>query len=296
MNRVWSKRYLPRVVAVTMLLAVCAAYASDRQVPCSFAVGGVVTAQVASCVLRDADTRLIIVGTLHGTVESPALVRDIVAMAAAHRPVRVGLEMPVTAEPVVRAYIDSNGDPRQLAVVEKLDFWKFPDGRATSASLALIESLQSLRGSGHDVDFFAMEPSYPSKQDMTTRFKEAGMAAAIRAALVSAKPDTLVVALMGNYHSRVHDGDAKSSLFGLSVPEMLADHHPMVLEVQGVKGAAWNCQNGVCGVHAISAVTGGLLPTLTAMPAFSGAGHGVSVYRLLLPTLTASQPIGPVYR
>lgn len=284
-----------RISAMSLLLVSSSVLAREHQEPCSFATRNYI-AEAAACILIHANTRLIIVGELHGTNETPALVGEIVdSVAKQHRSVLVGLEMPKADEVVVRKFVDSNGSAHQLALLKKLDFWKFPDGRATFATLSLIESIRQLRSSGYDVGYFAMEPNYPSKADMNNRFKEDGMAESIKTAISNSKRNSLIIALMGNYHSCVGWDDSKSSVFGLSVTDMVAGYKPLVVDVLGVRETAWNCEDGVCGIHSVTNFPHIQVPSLVAMPVLVGAGHRVSVFKLWLPALTASKPIGPVY-
>lgn len=185
--------------------------------------------------------RLLLLGELHGTVESPGLLADLLRGQPAKRPVRLGLEWPVELQSKVDAYFRSQGTAADRATFAAGRDWTYYDGRMSQAWLALIDTLRDLHRQGRDVQVFTMEPTYGTPADVAAaggpvRVKEAGMAKAIREQLRHAPPGALVAALMGNYHSRV---GAEMPDRESSVTYRLAADHPLVVLPQSGHGTFW---------------------------------------------------------
>ncbi|MGV6492816.1 hypothetical protein ACTUVK_003020 [Stenotrophomonas rhizophila] len=91
---------------------------------------------------------LVLVGELHGTVETPALVGELACAAAADAtPVTVALEMDPTEQARIDAYLASAGTAADRSALLAGRFWTrtMQDGRSSVAMAALIERLRSLR-------------------------------------------------------------------------------------------------------------------------------------------------------
>jgi hypothetical protein len=240
--------------------------------------------------------RLMIVGEVHGTNETPALVASLVCHTAASHPVRLGLEMPDEMEGALRDYLRSAGSGKDKAALLQQPFWSSQDGRSSAAMFELIEAVRVLRAQGRDADVFAMEPVYPGEADAAKaggylKVKEDGMVAAIRREMEKAVPHQLVIALMGNYHAR----DSRLTRFqgtpDGSVTERLGALSPYVVLPFAVHLQAWNCTAEGCGVHASesSGAPAGRLPRL--LPQLESSG-GPTVVELWLARFTASYPAG----
>jgi hypothetical protein len=240
--------------------------------------------------------RLVIVGEVHGTAETPALVASLVRHVVASRPVRLGVEMPSEMEGALRAYLRSVGSGKDKAALLGQPFWSSQDGRSSEAMFELIEAVRALRAQGRDTDVFTMEPVYPGEADAANaggylKIKEAGMAAAIRREMDKAVQRQSVIALMGNFHAR----DSRIALFkgspGDSVTERLGALLPYVVFPLAVHSESWNCTAEGCGVHVSSSgeAPGGHLPRL--VPRLE-SGDGAAVVELWLARFTASSPAG----
>ncbi|MBD8872408.1 hypothetical protein [Rhodanobacter sp. DHB23] len=208
---------------------------------------------------QSADRRLLVVGEIHGTTETPALVAELVQAASKDRPVRVGLEWPAWMQDYVAAYLASRGSPDDRKAMLRMGYWKaVPDGRGSRAMVDLVEAVRVLRKSGRDVDVFLMEPDVPTRpadlQSDQLAWKENGMAKALETALATAPKNALVVAYMGRVHSRyaVLAGHPQPSVL-----QQVMDDRPLYVEVQADAGSAWNCQPGQgCGPHMFNAPPG----------------------------------------
>lgn len=266
---------------------------SVRAEECSFARAADDLQAAANCVFKHAKSTLVIVGELHGTTQIPALTTDLIREAASKRPVRVGLEMPEAAQAEVQRYVGSQGDASDLARLKSIDFWKFPDGRATASVLNLIETVRSLHDQGYDVGIFAMEPTYPDPAKATLTYKEKGMAQSVSQVIRGSSKSTLVIALMGSYHARYPGQFNGPGSSGSSVAEQLATFSPTVLLVDGSSVSAWTCVDGKCGIHRFK----NNASSVNGHPEMLGETSvgAITVLRLLLPELSASSPIGPTY-
>jgi hypothetical protein len=253
--------------------------------------------QATASLMQAADhRRLVIVGEVRGTNETPALVVSLLRHAAASRPVRLGLEMPSQMNAVLRGYLRSAGSGADRAALLRQPFWSSQDGRSSAAMFGLIDVARVLHAQGRDVGVFAMEPVYPDEVDAAKvggylKVKEAGMAAAIRQELGKAASHRLVIALMGNYHAR----DSRVPMFkgvpGGSVTEQLDAFSPYVVLPFAAHGQSWNCTADGCGVHASgsSGAPTGRLPQLVPQRPSRG---GSTVVELWLAHFTASLPAG----
>lgn len=235
--------------------------------------------------------RLLIVGEMHGTKETPELVGLLVQKAAASRPVRLGLEMPSTGQAALELFLHSAGRAEDQAKLLQSPFWNGSDGRSSMAMLQLIDHVRALRSAGADVDIFAMEPTYSAEVIKKHEFmvvKEAGMAQSIRRVLDAGTPNQWVIALMGNVHSRIGEALPGLSIPTPSVTERLADTKPYVVLPTSRQMAAWNCTSDGCGVHDFTSTKA----PKTELPAFVTikAPATVPVIRLWMGTMTAALP------
>ncbi|HTQ81108.1 MAG TPA: hypothetical protein VMM92_14000, partial [Thermoanaerobaculia bacterium] len=90
----------------------------------------------------------LLLGEVHGTVESPAFLANAVCLALqAGRSVTVALEIPLQEEARFEAYLGSAGSAADRTALLAGAFWQDPyqDGRRSQAMLALLESLRRLR-------------------------------------------------------------------------------------------------------------------------------------------------------
>lgn len=237
---------------------------------------------------------LLLVGDIHGTRQIPAFVVQLVREVSVRRPVRLGLEMPDFMQRRLAAYMHSDGSAVDRAALLKSAFWRLDDGRESRAMLGLVEQMRRMRAHGRDVQVFAMAPTPASAAQVKQAggylvFKEGGIARRLRARLAHADKTTLVIAYMGNWHTRYQSTFAGMGAkhMGPSVTDRLADSHPVLVDPTGY-GKAWVCMQGGCGVHAIGRASQlRHKPRLWTTP--DPTGRVVHLH-LRLPPFTASLP------
>jgi hypothetical protein len=257
-----------------------------------------ITQAAQAIVCNVSDRSLLVVGELHGTNETPDLVASIVKDALADRPVRLGLEMQRSEQPYMDAYVQSAGSAADKAAFLKTPFWKVQDGRSSTAMLRLIDTVRVLREHGARLNVVAMEPDYVDNAAITRaggyqKFKESGMAQAIQRVMDKGDSRQLVVALMGNFHSRYDIDHPSSAKLGPSVVEQLARQRPYVVLPLAEATDAWYCQQDGCAVHSYTSdnTPKGRLPQFVVAVE---TPKGPTVVRLWLSKITAALPAGKV--
>lgn len=240
---------------------------------------------------RASSGRLLIVGELHGTNESPELVRMLIDNAVAQGPVRLGLEMRISGQAAMEAFLHSPGSTTDRAKMFQSPFWDSKDGRSSTAMLQLIDRVRALRSTGADVDIFFMEPDSVGKvmgDEDYMAFKEGGMAKSIRRVLNAGAPNPSVIALMGNVHARYGESFKGMTLPTPSVTERLLAFNPYVVMPAARQTASWNCISEKCGVYDYTSPNA----PKTKLPAFVTikSPADATVVRLWLASMTASLP------
>ena len=223
-------------------------------------------------------SKLVLVGELHGTREAPAFIGSAACGLVAEGPVVVGLEMPAAEQPRIDAYIASDGGAQERAALIASQFWGVQDGRASHAMLDLIERLRVLKRGGASLQVLAMDGSTSNSS------KDEAMASALRHAMQD-DPRARVLALMGNFHARVLQDEAEDDP---PVGSRLRDLQPLAVLAGYGDGEAWVCIDGVCGVHPMSSRWGkdrkpGYYPGLALWGSYADTFH--------LGTITASLPV-----
>jgi hypothetical protein len=241
----------------------------------------------------------LLLGEMHGTVESPAFLADVVCLALqAGRSVTVALEIPFQEEARFAAYLDSAGSAADRIALLAGAFWQDPyqDGRRSEAMLALLESLRRLRPSGAAgtagaalaVVLLDATPQAPARD----RFMAERLSAA-----VGKRPNDLFLALTGNYHNRLAPGapwDAHYEPMGLLLSRLRPDLPLTALDVATTGGTAWICLSASpdsCHVHPTRATTETKESGVSLHAAVDKNGYS-GVYRI--GPMTASPPAVPV--
>jgi hypothetical protein len=111
------------------------------------------------------------------------------------------------------------------------------------------------------------------------------MVKALRATLNTAPSDALVLAYMGNYHSRyIKDTNHPQP----SVLQQVFDEHPLYIAADADGGSAWFCQSG-CGPHTFKAFPKSLSRNIRIDP-LTDAPKEIWAESLDFPTFTPSAP------
>lgn len=166
---------------------------------------------------------LIVFGEVHGTVEAPDFVGQ---MLDQPHPVVLGVEWPLELQPAVDAFVAGHADRGEL-IAGVAATLSFPDGRSSEAMVALIARARALRAAGRDlrVTCFDRWPPDPETRDEA-------MALALLAAV---DPRAVNLGLCGNVHART------------SSPQFMGWHlrkrHAalLTLNLAHTGGSAWCC-------------------------------------------------------
>jgi hypothetical protein len=191
--------------------------------------------------LWTADTRVVVIGEIHGSNEVPAVFADAVCLTAQSRRVVVALEQPASDQAAIDAFIASDGGPDAQAVFMRALMWNMPtkDGRSSQAYFRLFETLRQMRAAGRIEGVVAFQPVMLSAGPSPPAQYEKAMAELLLSGL---SPNTVVVALVGNVH-------AMRTAVPREPPYLpMAAHLPpaqtVTLNVIPNGGESWNCVRG----------------------------------------------------
>src|SRR6202166_3161952 len=239
--------------------------------------------------LRSRD--VVLVGEMHGTVESPAFVDRAVCLAlAVGRSVTVGLEIPLEEDSRIRAFLASSGSASDRDALLRGAFWQAPfqDGRRSRAMLALLGDLRR--------SFHAGSPLHLLLLDSTAfrggSERDRAMARRLRDAIAAA-PHDLFLVLTGNIHTRLRQGvpwDPSYEPMGFVLTHLAPKLALAALDVAYTGGSAWICETpepASCGAKALKGRPDAGSPGVTLAPTVSAEGYS-GFYRV--GTLTASPP------
>ena len=243
---------------------------------------------------------VLLLGEMHGTIESPAFTGRAVCLAlAAGLPVTVALEIPLEEEPRIRAFLASSGSLADRASLLGGAFWQaeVQDGRSSQAMLELLEALRRSARAGRPVHLVLLD---------STAFaggpnRDRAMAGRLHEAVVAA-PHDFVIALTGNLHTRIKRGTPWNRVYepmGFVLTQLVPGLAVNALDVAYTGGAAWFCdtpQPASCSAKALkgSPDANGLRVTLFATPSADGYNGTYSVGMLTasLPATSVPQPAG----
>jgi hypothetical protein len=189
------------------------------------------------------ETRWVIVGELHGTNEMPDAFTNLVCLAGHSRgAVTVAIEYPADMQPVLDAWLDSDGGDAARTALLAGPFWRSPqqDGRTSIAFLRMLDRLRLMHRAGtvRSVRGFDM-PSDGSDQ------RDRNAAMADRLTKIADTTPGLIMVLVGDYHAIVRElpsprGPVRPAAFLLPVDKRVS------VDVVGAGGSMWNCQMQGC--------------------------------------------------
>lgn len=197
-------------------------------------------AELRQLVDKASGHRVLLVGEVHGTAETPARVAELAAaMATAEQPLIVGLEIWRTEQESIDRFLASAGTGEDVQQLLATPFWQrsYQDGRSSAAMAGLLESLRALALKA-PVSVLAFDLD-PKDTQGTDAERERKMADAVRSAL-EAHPDSRALVLAGNFHTRVQEGapwDPDHRFMGF----LLSEFQPYSIEIMGVAGSSWTC-------------------------------------------------------
>ena len=197
--------------------------------------------------LWSAETRIVVLGEIHGSNEVPAVFADAVCLAAQSRRVVVALEQPASDQPAIDAFVASDGGAAAKEAFLRAPMWNYPmkDGRSSQAYFRLFETLRQMRAAGRIEGVVAFQPVMMSAGPSPAAQYEKAMADLLLSGL---KPGAVVVALVGNVH-------AMRTPVPRDPPYVaMAGHLPpgqaVTLNVIPNGGESWNCRGGADGCRA----------------------------------------------
>jgi hypothetical protein len=201
---------------------------------------------------------VLLLGEIHGTVESPAFVAALLCQAAAAgRAVTLALELPDTQNDPLAAYLASAGAPsdRQKLLAQPPWQAQYQDGRTSAAVLSLIDEVRRLRSTGASVEVLLYDPDGHG----SARQRERQMAERLERALQAAATDLFVV-LTGNLHSRLIRGtrwDPQHRPMGYLLAQWMPERRIISLAISHAGGTVWICTSSKSVDCGGVAVTGG---------------------------------------
>lgn len=190
-------------------------------------------------------TRWVIVGEMHGTVETPAAFANLACLAAeSGRPVTISIEYSEDWQPEIDAWLTSDGGAEARAALLRMKAWTgHQDGRASIAFLRMFEQFRLLKQAGRITGVIATDVG-KSRQDGEER--DAGMARLWRA--IPAADNGVILALIGNFHA------IRSALVtpDKTIPpsaSLMPPGQTVTVNVIGNGGQAWYCGREGCGAN-----------------------------------------------
>ena len=282
-------RVFHSIVFALVLTACSAACTRDKAppstTPVSLVTEGCRAVQAADPTTLFAPGSITVFGELHGTVQAPGFLGDLVCHLHKQRSVLVGLELPSRHQGLVDRFLRSAGSEADRQRLRAMDFWdrEFQDGRSSEAMFELLLRLRELNAeSGRlRVLFFDAPAMNPMERDV-------GFADQVSKA-IRKNSDAVVLLLMGNYHARFAPPDGGESEF-TSAAQHLKGRHPQTvsLDMRYGPGSFWACVNEGCGVQTTNGRNGGPAWSIELLPA--GKAGSYSGY-FHVGELTASGPL-----
>jgi hypothetical protein len=181
----------------------------------------------------------ILLGEMHGNVQTPRFVGELACAASKRGAVRVGLEIPNSEQARIDSFLASSGSTAARAALLKGPFWNdsYQDGRKSQAMVVLLETLRRLRQQGADVGVVLF--------DSQAQDRNLGMAENLRGAFAAA-PKAVFIVLTGNLHARRTPGEFSDTFMAARLAEKGVDL--TALDARYGRGTTWACMSGdTCG-------------------------------------------------
>jgi hypothetical protein len=208
--------------------------------------------------------RGVFVGDMHGTVEAPAFVTDLVCnLAHAGRTVVLGLEYPSDQQHFIDEFLRERTDSSRSALLST-PFWIRPtqDGRTSQAMLKLLSSVRAQIRAGAHIQVIAFDAFGsagakvgPSNGTAQVDSRDAAMADYLREKLSKLRAADFPIIFAGNVHARKAKGlHAINAPPGMETAEPLGyrlrDLGFLAIDIDYRGGTLWTCFSpSDCGVH-----------------------------------------------
>jgi hypothetical protein len=208
--------------------------------------------------------RGVFVGDMHGTVEAPAFVTDLVCnLAHAGRAVVLGLEYPSDQQHFIDEFLRERTDSSRPALLST-PFWIRPtqDGRTSQAMLKLLSSVRAQIRAGAHIQVIAFDAFGSTGAQLGPRngtahvdSRDAAMADYLREKLSKFRAADFPVIFAGNVHARKTKG-----LHAMNAPPGMENAEPLGYRLRDLGfldididyrgGTLWTCFSpSDCGVH-----------------------------------------------
>jgi hypothetical protein len=231
--------------------------------------------------------RILLLGELHGTEESPAFALDVACHASgAGLDVIVGLELTPAEQQRVDTFVDSTGTEQDREALLVGSVWRrdYQDGRNSRAMFELIDGVRRLRREKQRVSVALFDASGAGGGQQ----RERGMATHLAAA-AHRLPEAMLIVLTGNHHSRVSYGTPRASTYepmGYLLGKKTSADRLTSLNVAHGGGSAWICSS-TCGIVELGGGHGGRRWAVEVDDETRPAGHHGWYH---VGALTASPP------
>lgn len=190
---------------------------------------------------------VLLLGEIHGTVESPQFVADLLCNAVASgRSAAIALQLPEFESGVITRYLDSDGsrDDRRQLLADAQELTRYLDGRFSESMVALLESIRALRAQGGEVELrLFVPPNVDSVTRQNLTAVERPMAVAVWEAIKELDAD-LFIALTGLAHNRMIPGletDPDYKPMGFRLSQWNPEWRLLSLALSHSGGTAWMC-------------------------------------------------------
>jgi hypothetical protein len=226
--------------------------------------------------------RLLLVGEMHGTRETPEFVSRLAAHYAQQGPLAVVLEFSSELDAPLEAYMASDGGLAARKAFLAYPQWHVEDarndGRRNLEAINLIEQLRKLGDAGRAVSVVLMDGPASAAPDSQARDK--AMAARVRAAFAALPADGRMLVLAGGVHAM----KAKALFAPPELQDPMGSYlgalDPYSVQVRAIEGEYWACMEA-CERQ-----------TLQKLPISSGPESDPAYdYRIVLPRFTMARLI-----
>lgn len=206
--------------------------------------------RVAVTLLVDAigEHRLVLIGEMHGTIETPALVGDVIAREVGRgQRIVLALEISMREQASVDRYLDSAGNAADRDALLAGEHWQDPmhDGRDSAAMFALIERIRQLRENDRLISIALFDAGGGIERNRL-------MADSLRK-VITRSPQAMLLVLTGNVHAMTSAPPwamfdrGKKIESPMTMGRYLSDLEPLSINVDATSGESWNCMNNNCG-------------------------------------------------
>ena len=200
----------------------------------------------ADTLWASAETRWIFIGETHGTNETPDAFVNLVCLAAAKRgSVTVALEFPIDMQPIIDAWLASDGGDAAKAALLAAPDWRNPyqSGRTSVAFLRMFERLRVFHVAGKVRSARAF--------DVRSDWSEQGERNALMAqhlTVIANQAKGLTLILVGNVHA-----SRRPIMIGPDLIRpaayLLPENQRITVGVWSPGGSSWGCRREGCHAY-----------------------------------------------